>query len=172
MSAAFRVPFNDTLKFDGKKLTRFDDDGNVVAEYPALSGRPSKVINKGGKKYKTKDYTTSENQGEIGLGPIPEGNYVALQADFQEISTKDKVLGFIGRGAWPGGTYSWGESRVWLTPAPGNDALFRGGFSIHGGTVFGSAGCVDLCTSMSRFSQDFKDYGKDILLRVDYSEQK
>ena len=55
-------------KFDGKKLTIFQD-GKVVASWNAVSGRPN--------------YQSSEYQNLKSTGPIPAGTYIARQSELQ-----------------------------------------------------------------------------------------
>ncbi len=48
------------------------------------------------------------------------------------------------------------------------DTLGRSGFSIHGGSTPGSAGCVDLTQQMPDFTKHFREYGADMDLIVKY----
>ncbi|PCK29609.1 L,D-transpeptidase [Pseudoalteromonas piscicida] len=161
-TAAFSRAFNDELHFNGNKLSWIDDDGKVVKEWAAVSGRPG---------------STTEDQSVEDYGPIPEGEYVLDANNLQnwsDVLGLDKALAYIGRGPWPGGTSSWGESRVWATPIAGSNTFGRSGFSIHGGSTPGSAGCVDLTINMNSFTQQFNTYfqqnqfQQNILLKVDY----
>lgn len=38
----------------------------------------------------------------------------------------------------------WGDWRVSMSPAPGAETFGRSGFFLHGGSVPGSAGCIDI----------------------------
>ncbi len=67
-----------------------------------------------------------------------------------------------------GGAYSWGESRVWLEAAKETNTYGRSGFSVHGGTEPGSAGCIDLTDQMSGFTNWFENNKKDVILKVEY----
>ena len=69
---------------------------------------------------------------------------------------------------WPGGERGWGKHRVWLEPSKETDTFGRGGFSIHGGDVPGSAGCIDLTSGMPGFAEWFKNNGKDLIIKVEY----
>ena len=173
MSAAFRVAFNDSLKFNGKKLTHLDDDGKVVGTYEALSGRRGSRIDKADGQFVKVDYdyTSSEHQGLKDNGPIPEGEYIVKQSEYQSIeniSTKDRIKGALGGGPWPGNERSWGSHRIWIYPSSGTKTFGRDGFSIHGGAVFGSAGCIDLCSNMDSFIKAFRANGDDMKLNVKY----
>ena len=69
---------------------------------------------------------------------------------------------------WPGGESGWAKHRVWLEPSKETDTFGRGGFSIHGGDVPGSAGCIDLTSGMPGFAEWFKNNGKDFIIKVEY----
>ena len=43
--------------------------------------------------------------------------------------------------------------------------------SIHGGTVPGSRGCIDLVNNMGKFVALFKGYGRDMNLEVKYPDK-
>jgi RHS repeat-associated protein len=158
ITAAFSRAFNDELHFDGKKLSWLDDDGKVVQQWDAVSGRTG---------------ATSEDQAVANFGPLPEGLWQVQQSEYQPIWTRsrsDVILGQFGRGAWPGGVDSWGAGRIWLHPYAGTVTHVRSGFSIHGGTTPGSAGCIDLTRHMTSFVTKFQSYGKDMVLRVKYAD--
>jgi RHS repeat-associated protein len=158
VTGAFSRLFNDELHFNGKKLTYYDDDGNIIGEYSAVSGREG--------------FQDGKYQMLKGKGPIPEGdNYWVKQEDIQfydSIGFIDRVQSVIGRGTWPGAQSAWGYARVWISPSVGANTYGRGGFSIHGGSVPGSAGCLDLTKDIGRFINDFKSRGKGAQLKVDY----
>ena len=168
------------LEFDGRMLTlRSATPERIVREsFPAVSGRPDAD---GGFDL------SAERQAERGVGPLPEGVYHIHVDEVQSISTGDRVLGVFGRGAWPGGTYSWGEQRVWIhpgathsgargveVPVPGEDrTVTRDGFSIHGGRSPGSAGCIDLTIhddSFFRSLAETRSHTSVIPLIVNYPE--
>jgi hypothetical protein len=94
---------------------------------------------------------------------------MARQSAFQsraEMSFGDRALSFFGKGHWPSGSVAWGDYRIWLEPMPGTDTLGRGGFSIHGGASFGSAGCVDLAGGMNSFAAQYRLLDRDLVLQV------
>jgi hypothetical protein len=142
------------LVFDGRSLTYTDPGTGESTSYPAVSGRPG--------------HQGPESQVEQNAGPIPEGRYYVRQSRLQRIAAGQAALGQFGFGAWPGGTRSWGFQRVWLEPLPGTNTFGRGGFTIHGGFVPGSAGCIDLTHSMERFANRFQAAGRDMILTVRY----
>jgi hypothetical protein len=145
------------LHFDGQKLRLFDANGCPLGEWDAVSGRAG---------YQSKDMVAL-----AGKGPIPEGYYLACQTALQQRPTDlwETVLGKVGRGSWPGGWYSWGDYRVWLQSIRDTNTHGRDGFTIHGGSAPGSAGCIDLTSEMNSFVQAFKAQGKDLILKVDYT---
>ena len=77
--------------------------------------------------------------------------YYFYLSKIQEISQRDKMLGLVGRGRWPGGTRSWGNHRVWLYPMSYTNTYERSGFTIHGGKIPGSSGCIDLVEKVEPF---------------------
>lgn len=118
-----------------------------------------------------KGYQSSEFQSVEDKGPIPEGSYMVDPARTQSYSftsTWDRLKGTVGLGKWPGGKDSWGDTRTWLTPMKGTNTFGRSNFSIHGGTIPGSAGCIDLTGKNNSFHNWLKSYGKPIKLNVKY----
>jgi hypothetical protein len=149
---------NADLTFDGTALTMLDERGNAIGSWSGVSGREG--------------YWDARYQGVHDAGPIPEGYYVVLQSELQRrpTSTWEVLKQSMGRGTWPGGNRSWGDWRVWLTPASGTNTHGRSGFTIHGGIVPGSAGCIDLCGEMPAFVEMFQQQGHDMILRVQYPQ--
>ncbi len=152
-------PYADLL-FDGEWLYWRQEGRN--ASWPAYSGKEQFWRNKlfGVEYQKMKDE-----------GPIPEGRYNVPQARFQVLPVNDieqKNKSLVGRGTWPGWHKSWGAQRVWLEPMPETDRYGRDGFSIHGGTEPGSAGCIDLVERMPYFAYKFLCYRQDMMLEVIY----
>ena len=143
------------LKFDGKTLTLYQDNKPVMS-WDAVSGKPG--------------FQSPEYQDKASTGPIPEGTYVARQEELQHINTIGALAGLIPgkHGEWPGGTISWGNSRVWLEPSKETNTFGRDGFSIHGGMWPGSAGCIDLTSQMDNFVALFSFLGNDLIVRVIY----
>lgn len=86
-------------------------------------------------------------------GPIPEGKWSVNSREVQTPSFLDEVVSGFGRGTWPGGWASWGSQRYSLSPDPMTDVRGRDphAFFIHGGRVFGSAGCIGLCSNANAF---------------------
>ena len=145
--------------FDGKKFTLYENDKPIMS-WDAVSGKDG--------------YRSPEYQNMKDTGPIPEGTYVARQSELQRMSPIDWVIGWsrllnedLG-GKWPGSEYSWGSSRVWLEPSKETNTYGRDDFSIHGGWVPGSAGCIDLTENMADFTQWLKKHGQDLIVKVSY----
>ncbi len=126
------------------------------------------------------DYQAPQYQNSLN-GPIPEGNWYTRQNQFQnfdDLSTKEKAISYVGGvtnkafevpyGKWPGGEVSWGNHRVWLEPDANTNTYGRTNFSTHGGWFEGSAGCIDLTNGMDDFAKDFRNYGKDLTIKVKY----
>lgn len=116
-------------------------------------------------------YQTKEFQKEKAQGPLPEGEWIVSQGEYQKMPERnvfEQFVNEVGRGAWPGGESSWGKHRIWLKPKPGTHTYGRSGFSIHGGDTAGSAGCVDLTNQLEGFIHMFREYGRDMDLTVKY----
>lgn len=120
------------------------------------------------------DYSIS-NQKNKGVGPIPEGNYSINPSEvqyFQDQGIVSFLKGFLGGGTFPGGIKSWGNERVWIKVEGNTNVYGRSGFTIHGGAIYGSAGCIDLGPTSSIFFdilRGFKLKGvKNIPLNVNY----
>lgn len=155
------------LLFDGQKLMWYEN-GQKVKEWPAMSGKEN---------FQSRKYT-----GVSGAGPIPEGKWHVRQKNhqkFDDLSWKEKTISYVGGltkrvnyplGKWPGGNISWGDDRIWLEPDKKTDTKGRTDLSIHGGTDFGSEGCVDLAGGMSNFISYFEKHGEDIELIVKYPD--
>jgi hypothetical protein len=142
------------IVFDGKTLTLYDEKGNVIVSFPAVSGRPS---SDGSFSY------SIDRWGEKGVGPIPGGNYSINTKDIQwwtEQSALQKTLalgGFVGikAGTWPGGPIAWGVARVKIN---GTNSYGRTNMFIHGGSSPGSAGCIDLMSNDLNFFKALSNY--------------
>ncbi len=175
--------------FDGNYLNYHyqnkDKDGNIspnMQSFAAVSGRPD--VN--GKF----DYSR-QNQMNPSIGPIPEGSYAMNMNEAPNMTTYESLKGTIGgflgkiglgkRGLFPGGRDAWGDGRIDINPdnvfvSPSNNpfelGVNRGGFTIHGGSTPGSAGCIDLCSGFSAFKSlvgQKKGNTNEIKLKVNYN---
>jgi RHS repeat-associated protein len=63
---------------------------------------------------------------------------------------------------------AWGQYRTRIRLRSGTTGG-RDGFYIHGGKFCGSAGCIDLTKSNNDFHEWLKDYGRRLMLKVEYS---
>jgi hypothetical protein len=79
-------------------------------------------------------------------GPIVPGRH---RIDTREIQQRIDASG--RERSWPGGETSWGNFRVVIHPQKGTKTFNRTGFFIHGGSRFGSVGCVDLQANSTTF---------------------
>jgi RHS repeat-associated protein len=129
-----------TCLFDGDLLSCTSGDS-----WPAVSGRPEKSTQEesGWERgfHWTKcvhtyvfDYRAAR-QKIANVGPIPAGRY--FLDPWEERSSRTSWQHFFGGAAW--GSYSWS-----LHIHKGTETYGRGGFFIHGGREWGSAGCIDL----------------------------
>lgn len=145
-----------TLSFDGSSL-RWLENGLVSRRWPAMSGK--------------RGFSGAEHQAARSQGPIPAGHYVARQQRldrWDDVSLVKKLLAIANRGPFPSGPMAWGHHRIWLDALPGTRTFGRSGFSIHGGWVAGSNGCIDLTSGMDSFVGEFIYYAKDMDLAVSY----
>ncbi len=156
-----RDPSKFYLKFDGRYLKLYNGD-EVVNEWPAVSGR--------------ENFGSGRDQNKRNYGPIPEGTYDIKQSRYQTIDAWNAVIGLNPlwkTGRWAGSTLAWGTERVWADPTKETEerglTFGRKDMAIHGGTMPGSAGCVDLTDKMADFAKHFRKLGIDLKLYVDYS---
>lgn len=142
-----------SLLFDGSRLVM--NGGRKVGTYRAVSGKPLE----GGKF----DYSV-ERQRTPNVGPIPTGVYWIRPDELDDNYVNTFIPGFSG---------SWGRYRISIHPFTSTQTYGRGGFFIHGGSVAGSAGCIDLTREMDRFVADLLAEGLEgrtcqLHLRVRY----
>ncbi|MBQ6854572.1 MAG: DUF2778 domain-containing protein [Alphaproteobacteria bacterium] len=168
MTRPAQVAVNPTtnLSFDGRYLT-LNENGQPVQQWPAQSGHA--------------DYQCADNVQTVNKGPIPQGNWIVDQSQVQHIDDlgfADRLKNYAGviknpttgnpiAGKWPGDTMAWGHHRVWLTPEQGTNTYGRNGFTIHGGSDYNSAGCIDLAGQDANFFKTIQDKG-NLRLNVQY----
>ncbi len=122
------------------------------------------------------DYS-KERQKDKGQGGLPEGLYSLEKSKIQlwaDIPVLNKVVSSLGVGGlWKGGTYAWGRDRWWLK-SEGANTFGRSGFTLHGGSSWGSAGCIDLGTKgMTVFTRNLMSrMGERVYLNVEYTAPK
>ncbi len=142
------------LVFDGKRIYVIVD-GKAVASYPAVSGRP---LADGSFDY------SADRQRIHDVGPLPEGEYSVNMNETQkwsDLGFVQKTGAIIDMGRFPGGTIAWGAERVDVSHLARNpfDVRQRSGFTIHGGSKAGSAGCIDLTTNDKAFFARVRNTG-------------
>jgi len=118
-------------------------------------------------------YQSPAYQSKKDKGPIPEGEWYVRQDRYQRkppigANWIEDLKNTLGGGLWPGGENAWGKNRIWLIPKRVKITYGRSGFSIHGGETMGSAGCIDLSSSMPLFILKFLSYGSNLVLKVKY----
>lgn len=109
----------------GNQLVYYDQFG-FSHPYDCASGRPGET-----------------NRRKSDVGPIPLGKYV--------MKVDDIAGGWLYFIYWKIKQEDWGVYRVPLKPMEGTDVLneekkSRYGFSLHGGTEPGTAGCIEVRT--------------------------
>ncbi|MBI2026754.1 MAG: hypothetical protein HYS98_02960 [Deltaproteobacteria bacterium] len=111
------------IHFDGKNLKIIRNCSKVLGAWKAVSGgaNGSEVI-----------FPWTKIQG----GPVPKGRCFINPKEITEPSLKRPIFFFSQA--------SWGKFRVPLHPEKEMNVFGRGGFFIHGGREYGSAGCIDL----------------------------
>ncbi|MBD2535620.1 DUF2778 domain-containing protein, partial [Nostoc flagelliforme FACHB-838] len=148
------------LNFDLNSLKVSDVNYNVDMpglEWKGTSGRDG--------------YQNPASQNLENKGPIPEEQYLVDPARTQsisDISSWDRFKGNFGGGTWPGLEKSWGGHRTWLTHSTTTNTFGRSGFTIHGGAVPGSAGCIDLTSRNNSFHGWLRSHNKPLILNVKY----
>jgi len=98
-------------------------------------------------------------------GPIPEGRYTLNPSEISHVTG----LRYLARNLLHG---DWGHYRVPLHPAPGTNTFGRDGFFLHGGRIWGSAGCIDVCNLESQLFPLLQRHQGSITVIVDYPERQ
>lgn len=150
------------LNFNGCRLVYYDDNGNEVRSWQAVSGLPG---------------TSREDQFKYGIGPIPEGTYTVdpSQSTYRfdgkvvnnPFSAIPPAVFIPSHPVWyndDGLGRAWGNYR---TPIIGPNAPGRtGGYFLHGGSTPGSAGCIDMTSDNDAFHKWFRSHGRKLTLHV------
>jgi len=165
---------SEMLSFDGSSLTYSWQTGNEVdgfkvhkQSFDAVSGQGSDPTNYWNV---TKIFDYSRTQQKIpDVGPIPEGLYSIRKSDYssgtnesgtqswKDIAWYQKSVSIIGFGLWPGGTNSWGDYRwkLQFENASLAEEADRRNFYLHGGSLWGSRGCIDCGMNINTFYRSF-----------------
>jgi hypothetical protein len=171
--------------FDGANFTVLDGSTPILT-HPAQSGRPVSVrpADAATCKGSTSD-SYLNNPLYVGIqdfGPIPEGDYRFSLSAFATFSAAEQLT-MISGGTFidPFGASlhggDWGSGRaplrpVKILPGPpgcGNTAK-RSGFYLHGGSLPGSSGCIDIDNDgIDSLLKLLVGYRKDIPVKVTYT---
>lgn len=92
---------------------------------------------------------------------LPDNDVTLSTDDFKQITDPSRI--------------SWGNFRFSLIPQKGTNTFDRSGFFMHGGSLPGSIGCIDLVTGIKDFGPYYKEWlqktgNSTIELIVDYKE--
>jgi len=141
----------DILVFNGKETKVLDGKLQPIESWKSKSGAKG---------------TTPADQHIEWKGPIPEGKY------FADPEKTDYFHWYDPRDwDWWGARSreAWGNIRTPLDPAPGNDLQGRsGGYFFHGGTCWGSGGCIDLGPNNEDFHSWLETNNTPVEVYVDY----
>ena len=165
---------NASLSFDGDKLIWLVN-GKAVKSWGAVSGLTWKntPINDYGKLVNRFISSRQEWSKQKDAGPLPEGQYSvgpletrsgqpeeigAIEAFWhkfiaRDVSDKDADRAFCKNTLLS--RISWGNYRLRITPTGGQKMYSRGDFYVHGGSLEGSHGCIDLTDDMDDFAKFF-----------------
>ena len=137
--------------FDGKTLSGSGFSATAASGRPQKNNSPLAIIkDRFGRIIGTRstynyhfDYS-KEHQKIRNVGPTPEGSYYILVNEKRTKwnSVRTHILKHAG---W--GDYGWS-----LHPEPRTETYGRSGFFIHGGSEWGSAGCIDLTNGDAELS--------------------
>jgi peptidoglycan hydrolase-like protein with peptidoglycan-binding domain len=162
---------NAKLLFDGDKLY-WITNGKVVKSWDGVSGltwknTPPSDWGKLLDKYtKTREAWSQDKNA----GPLPEGQYSVgpletRSGDLEEIGALEafwyKITGQVSDNDADRqfckntvlSRISWGNYRAPITPTGGQKMYGRGSFYLHGGSLRGSHGCIDLTDQMEDFAK-------------------
>jgi hypothetical protein len=156
-----------SLFFDGKEL-HWVVDGQTKKSWDAISGNTvtSTLLNK--RHDKSSATHGNKFQKDKSEGPLPEGKYYVER--LQEQNRKDNSTltqyynymfgddkertNFHGSG----GKFAWGDYRMLINIPKGTNTYGRDSFYIHGGSIAGSSGCIDLTDEMEDFAKTYLSY--------------
>jgi len=122
--------------FDPNGLTKigFDTSSGTLTVDPEQPGRRLYDIHATSGRGECVNKPKCSNQRDT--GPIPPGDYTL---DANELTDPGFMWDLLRntRG-------DWGDWRAPLAPNPGTNTFGRSGFFLHGGSLPGSAGCIDI----------------------------
>ena len=165
---------NASLRFNGDEL-QWVVNGAVIKTWNAVSGLTWKNTPPSDWPKLLKRYTTSPEDWskDKDAGPTPPGQYIvgpieARGGNTQEVSALAALWGLITgefssisdkQKQFQANTdysrISWGNYRAPIKPLKNTDTHGRKDFYIHGGSLAGSHGCIDLTDEMGDFAKFF-----------------
>jgi peptidoglycan hydrolase-like protein with peptidoglycan-binding domain len=165
---------NASLIFNGDEL-QWVVNGAVIKTWNAVSGLTWKNTPPSDWPKLLKRYTTSPEDWskDKDAGPTPPGQYIvgpieARGGNTQEVSALAALWGLITgefssisdkQKQFQANTdysrISWGNYRAPIKPLKNTDTHGRSSFYIHGGSLAGSHGCIDLTDEMGDFAKFF-----------------
>lgn len=189
-----KIKYKSYIIFDGKTL-KFIQNGKVVKQWNAWSGRTKWNSVTPEQLFKATTYRNQDFMKVKDEGPIPEGQYTISSIQKR---TKGNSLTLCGNKSWAElikmywGEYekigekhefnmgtmqdqiAWGNYRMPISAKQGTQTYGRGSFYLHGGGIPGSIGCIDLLDKIDEFVGIYKNYLSENGVRyldliVDYS---
>jgi hypothetical protein len=163
---------NAALVFDGDNLN-WVTNGKIIKSWSAVSGLTWKNTPPSDWGQMLKRYTTTPQEWskDKDAGPLPEGTYVVGPLETraggqEEIGALeafwDKITGKVGNDQSKSfsqntllSRISWGNYRAYIKPTGGQKMYGRSAFYVHGGSLRGSHGCIDLTDDMADFAKFF-----------------
>ncbi|HUQ56602.1 hypothetical protein [Lentzea sp.] len=174
-----------TAEFDGQ-VFRAHAGGTLLMQVGAASGRPVSVRSGDARScHGATSESYKNNPRYVGIpdfGPIPEGTFRFRAAEFGLFDPAEQVR-MIGGGSFtdPFGAAlhggDWGAGRAPLHPVHvvpasrgcGNTGR-RSGFYLHGGSLSGSSGCIDVGNDgITQLLRHLTGYTHDITVTVHYA---
>ena len=181
-----------TMEFDGDDLI-VRGDGKEVFRFTGQSGRLVPLTDADAKASGADQVTATYMNdkrfvGVTDFGPIPEGTYAFRAPAIERFSFTDQfwmtVDGIVGKheSIVNGATIhtgDWGSGRVALNPQgrlkpgpPGiGDVYKRTGFFLHGGSLAGSSGCIDVGGHFDTLVEFLQGYRKPVIVTVSYRNE-
>jgi len=160
------------LQFNGEQL-QWVVGGKVVKTWDAVSGLTlfNTPISNWGQMIKGWTISPEKFSKDKDAGPTPPGKYTVgpiqsrqgdtetvgvISALWKKLTGKFDDTPVEKQGFYSNSDYSkvgWGNYRATITPQSGTDTHGRSSFYIHGGTLPGSHGCIDLTDEMGDFAK-------------------
>ncbi|MEK6750392.1 MAG: tlde1 domain-containing protein [Pseudomonadota bacterium] len=110
--------------------------GNLYVQTPSLAFTIPATSGRGG----CMNNASVACQRTMNEGPIPVGDYYIDPAGLDD----PNAIVDLARNFNPKHIADWGDFRVKITSYPSTNTFARDGFFLHGGSILGSAGCIDV----------------------------